>query len=326
MNPTLKFLKRIIKKISIAFLSLLILFCGLVIITDLPSLFAGDPPNSLFFFCIAVTAFCIYLLRKLLGKKSVVYYIRKENERVLDRYANRLKMTKVLKTPRKCPTCGARLAVCEKNDQSTFIRLYYILNPVQHEYYCQQCDQHFDASIKLRKCIPDERPVPQQTGRRFNVIKEARMKLLRRFLIIGAIWVFFVIGVIGAIQTVLSLSSIEMSKNVPSIGLICGVAGLFLYITYLAWTDWLELDRLCYELIDEGVIVHTRIKRHFCAWEDFRIVTFIPGNIEHPHAYVFDLRQMVFTIDTPIEHYTDLVYDMIEHVKETANIDPRYYM
>ena len=256
----------------------------------------------------------ILILRMLLKRKSLVDNVRESKLR------KQTELIKELNTAKACPVCGGRLAVCEKDSQPDDLRLISISYSGEYEYYCPPCDEFFDPLQTAGEYIPEERTIPQQAGVRYHIKQSEKNKTLRRVVIFALIGLYLAIaGVRGIVSPII----IGGTSYLFIIAIFLFISLILLYFSFQLYKVWRKLSQVEYELVEDGLIIRERAVTRFFPWEDFRIATWIPDFYNKQCAYVFDHRQTVITIYSGIEQYNDLAYDIIDHIRKTAQIDSR---
>ena len=269
------------------------------------------------FMCLGVMVLGVILIRRVLSWKKD----RKKSriERLRDQGQKQALVVKLLDRAKACPVCGARLAVCEKGDDNAFIRLTTIYSDVQAEYCCTACDQRFDIKQPLADFADMQRVLPQQQGTRYRVTGNRKRGLIGGAALLAVFAAFCICITIRGVYLLIQSANIMYAG--PLLGFGFG-AFAFSSMAFRYFSAWHDSIAFLYELVDDGLIIHERIGTRFYAWEDFRIVAYVPGSRGHGEAYAFDLKQRVLLINDNYERYSQLVGTIIAHVGETARIDP----
>ena len=256
----------------------------------------------------------ILILRMLLKRKSLFSNVR------VSKIRKQTELIKELNTAKACPVCGGRLAVCEKDSDPDDLRLISIRYSGEYEYYCPSCDEFFDTLQTAGEYIPEERTIPQQVGVRYHIKQSEKNKTLRRVVILALIGLYLAIA---SVRGIVSPIMIGDTSYLFIVVLFLFFSLLLLNFSFQLYKVWRKISQVEYELVEDGLIIREKVVTRFFPWDDFRIASWIPDFYNKKCAYVFDLRQTVVTIDDSIEQYSDLAYDIIDHIRKTAQIDSR---
>ena len=248
---------------------------------------------------------CVLLLRVLIMK------VRTKPNKSVSQFKRDMK----LRYDAVCPNCDSRLSVCEKNSNTNIIRLNTVKLNVVNDYYCPSCKTRFDISSNYGRFTPAERELPQQTGIRHGVNMKAKALWMIFAMLPIALGVLFAFTVLAYMQDQYGYIPV-VSGIVMTIPLLA-----FVYLAVLFFKKWRQLLVLYYELIENGLIINDRSGRHYYAWEDFRIVSYIPKYMNQQDIYIFDLNQRVFTLDSGIEDYRQLADKIVAQIRPTAILD-----
>ena len=312
---------RLLKWVKFILLLLAIIIFGFVSIVTLLSIIArgaapGTVPTTFIF--VGITIICTRKFIKIV-----------EENKAFSQYDKQIKihdmiriMGKVLNVSKACPDCEARLAVCEKTNSSDLIRLGTLFHSGKCEYYCPACEKRFDLSLKAKEFVPVERELPEKNGKRFYITSASRNVQLFAFLLFTFLGLWLTAALI---QTTVLFIQAAVKHSFVSLFYL-GLPVLFLFLAYRFCINWLEYRILSFELVDDGLVLTERKGVHFYAWEDFRIVTMIPKHNGQHEVYIFDMKQRVLTITKDIEQHEELAYKIIEHIEETAKVDPNCFI